>query len=203
MTRRLRACLAGALLASPLVTGCASTYLPRPSPRVQMVTENGSPALVKDGHSYSFNMFGGNLEDVVEGNPRAEAEARSFRTKTVTGFVLSTVGAVSAGIGTGYFVENELAASPSTTVRTGSLTAALGGLVVSIVGSAIAGSAQPHLWNAINIYNDGLSTPYPLWPPAPPTYPGYSGAPGYGAAPLPSTAIPLPPAGGPAPPPPR
>jgi hypothetical protein len=116
MNRRARACLAGALLASPLLAGCASTYMPRPSPRVQMVTENGSLVLVKDGRSHPFNMFGGNLEEVVRGNPQAEAEAQAF-------------------------------------------------------------------------YNDGLPAPYAPWP-APTAYPGY---PGYGAMPLPPTAIPLPP----------
>ncbi len=195
MNRRLRAPLAGALLASPLLTGCATTYLPRASPRVQMVTENGSPALVKNGQSYSLGVFGSNLEDVVAGNPEAEAEARSYHTKSVTGFVLSTVGLVSAGLGTGFLVDNELSSNPSSSIRTGSLTAALGGLVLSIVGSAVGGSAQPHLWNAINLYNDGLPTAPAPWAGRGgyPGYPGAPGAPGYNVAPLPPSAIPLPP----------
>jgi len=213
MKRSLRAGHAAALLAFPALAGCATTYVPRPSPRVQVLAEGGSVVVVKNGRTHSLSMFSGGLEDVVAGNPEAEAEARSFHTKTVTGFVLSTLGAVSAGVGSGFLVENELAANPSTSVRAASLTAAIGGLVVSIVGSAIGGSAQPHLWNAINIYNDGLPTAYAPWPvqPAYPGYPGYGapgygapgyGAPGYGAAPLPSTAIPLAPPGGPAPAPP-
>ncbi len=211
MTRRLRTGVAGALLVTPALGGCATAYMPRPNPRLQMVTDGGSVVLVKDGHPYSFNMFGGNLEEAVAGNPRAEEEAHAFRTKTLTGFVLSTIGAVSAGVGTGFVVQNELSSSPSSSVRAASLTAAIGGLVVSIVGSAIGGSAQPHLWNAINIYNDGLPPAYgplPLQPGYPgyqgyPGYPGYSGYPGYGAAPLPSTAIPVPPPAVSAPPPPR
>jgi hypothetical protein len=180
-----------ALVASPLVTGCATTYVPRPSPRVQVVAEGSSLALVKDGRSYPFNRFGGGLEDAVQGNPQAEAEARSFRDKTISGFVLSTVGAVAAGVGAGVLVGNEVQANPSTTIQTISITSIIGGLVLSIVGGAIAGSAQPHLWNAINIYNDSLP-PYPGWAPQQRPYPGYP-APAYAPPAYPPPAYAPPP----------
>jgi hypothetical protein len=192
---------AGALLALPLLAACSvSAYTPRPSPRIQVTTEGNSIALVKSGRKYAVNVLGGELEEAVSGNPEAEAEARSFRNKLVTGFVLSTIGTVGAATGAGLLVGNQVQSNPSTTVEVGSISAVVGGLVLSIVGGVIGSSAQPHLWNAVNMYNDGLPA-YPAWPQRP-AYPGYP-APGYPAPgyPAPADAPPAyaPPAGAPAP----
>ena len=211
MNERLRACAAALLLGSPVLGGCgAAAYMPRPSPRIQVVTEGTSLALVKNGQSYPFNLFGGNLEDVVEGNPRAESEAHAYRNKSIAGFVFSTVGSVSTGVGAGILVGDELQSNPSSSLLIGSLVMTLGGVVLTIVGGVIGSSAQPHLWNAINIYNDGLPAAYPAWHPQP-AYPGY---PGYRLEPVPPPSsvpfpgIPLPapaptpaPSGAPVPPP--
>lgn len=212
MNERLRACSTALLLASPLVAGCgAATYIPRPSPRIQVVSEGTSLALVKNGRSYPLNLFGSNLDDVVEGNPKAESEAHEYRSKAVTSFVLSTVGSVSAGVGAGLLIGDELQSSPSSSLLIGSLVMALGGAVLSIVGGTIGSNAQPHLWNAINIYNDGLPIAYPAWHPQA-AYPGYppSSMP-FPGIPLPATAAPPPsspapartpaPSGAPVPPP--
>ncbi len=180
-TRHALPC-AVALLAAPLLAGCgASAYTPRPSPRLAVTTDDGSMVLTKNGRKYPFGPFGGEIEEAVQGVPRAEEEARSYKSKLVTGFVLSTIGAVSAGVGAGILVDNELQPTPSTPVEIGSVTALVGGLVLSIVGGVVSGSAQPHLWNAINIYNDSLPPAYPMYPawPQRPAYPGYPAAPGY------------------------
>ncbi len=191
MDRRL-ACSALALAALPLLSGCgAATYTPRPSPRIQMMTDNGSMVLVKNGRTYPFGMFGGQLEEAVQGNPQAEAEAHAFRTKTTTGFILNMVGSVAGGVGAGVRVANQISDTPSNGLMAGSIALVLGGLALSIAGSALQSSAQPHVWNAINIYNDGLPA-YPAYP-AYPTYPGYPAAqPAPGFAPRPAPAAPAP-----------
>jgi hypothetical protein len=141
----------------------------------------------------------------VAGNPAAEAEARSYKNKSVAAFVLSTLGAVGVGVGAGVLVYDESRVTPDNGLLVGSLTSLIGGLTLSLVGSIVAASAQPHLWNAINLYNDGI--PSYAWPPPPqayPGYPGYSGVPGVPLvpmaplAPAPPVAAPLQPA---APPP--
>jgi hypothetical protein len=201
MNERLRFCCAALFLGSPVLGGCgASAYMPRPSPRIQVVTEGTSLALVKDGRSYPFNAFGGGLEDVVEGNPRAEAEAHAYRNKTVAGFVLSTVGTVSTGVGAGILVGDEVQSQPSSSLLIGSLAMILGGAVLTIVGGVIGGGAQPHLWNAINLYNDDLPVAYPAWQ-AQPGYPGYRVAPGAVLPPAsgPFPGIPLAPSAAPSP----
>jgi hypothetical protein len=185
-----------------------------------MMTESGSLVLVKNGRTYSFGMFGGQLEDAVQGNPQAEAEAHAYKTKTTTGFVLNLVGSVAGGVGAGVLVANQLSDTPSTAMLAGSIALVLGGLALSITGNAITSSAQPHIWNAINIYNDGLPA-YPAYPAYPgyPSYPGYPApqpAPGFGpraypsapqaytpAQPAPVPAPTAPPVAPPAAPPPR
>jgi hypothetical protein len=189
-----RLCCGGLLLASTVLGGCgASVYTPRPSPRIQIVPEGSSPVLVRDGRRYSVSMFGGGLEEAVQGNAQAEEEARSYKAKGVTGFVFATLGSICGGVGAGLLVGNELQANPSTELTIGSLSMVVGGLVMSIVGSVITAGAQPHLWNAINVYNDGLPAGGPPWP-GPPGYPGYPARDyGPGPVPLPYSGAPLPP----------
>jgi hypothetical protein len=191
--------LGGTLLAAPLLAGCgAAAYTPRPSPRLAVMTDDGSMVLVKNRRKYPFGTFGGEIEEAVQGVPRAEEEARSYKSKLVTGFVLSTIGAVATGVGTGVLVNNELQSTPSTGVEIGSISALVGGVVLGIVGGVVTGSAQPHLWNAINIYNDGIPAypPYPAWQQRP-AYPGYP-APGAYAPPAYAPPVAAPPAAPPA-----
>jgi hypothetical protein len=148
-------------------------------------------------------VLGGNVDEAVAGNPAAEAEARSYKNKSIAAFVLSTLGAVGAGVGAGVLVYDETRATPDNGLMAASLTSLLGGLTLSLVGSIVALNAQPHLWNAINIYNDGV--PAYAWPPAPaqPAYPSYPGYPGYPSGPLaPTGGSPPPPYAPPAAPPP-
>jgi hypothetical protein len=186
MTRRILP-----LISLALLTGCgAASYVPRPSPRIQVTSEGSSLVMMKNGRAYPFNMFGGALEEAVQGNAQAEAEAKSYRSKMIAGFVLNMLGSVTGGVGAGVLVGNEAAAEPKPELRIASITMVISGLVFSVIGSSVQGSAQPHVWNAINIYNDGLPA-YPAYPgyPAYPAYPGYPAAPGYttppGFAPVP------------------
>ncbi len=136
-------CSAGVLLASASLGGCGGTmYNPRPSPRIQVVPDGSQIALVKNGHRYGTGVLGGAVEEAVEGNPEAEEEARSYRQRGIAGFVLSTVGSVTAGVGAGLLVGNELQQNPSSTLNIASIAMTIGGAVVSIVGSFLVGGAS-------------------------------------------------------------
>jgi hypothetical protein len=74
MTRTLPA-LSIALAA----TACSSSYVPAPSPRVATVWRGGYPSYYRDGVEYSSGMLLDGVEDAVQGNPRAEDEARCAR----------------------------------------------------------------------------------------------------------------------------
>lgn len=194
MERLGSAVLPCALAASLALGGCGgAVYMPRPSPRIQIVPEGTSLTLVKDGRRYAMGPFGGDVDEAVRGNARAEEEAKSYKDKSIAAFVLSTLGGVGTGVGAGLLIYNDTKQTPDNGLLYGSLGALIGGLTVSLVGSILAANAQPHLWNAINIYNDGLPGPaaaYPVWPqpyPAAPAYPGYPAA-----APAPALPAPAP-----------
>lgn len=189
MRTSLYLCLTGALLV-PALAGCGgAVYHPRPSPRLSLVPEGSGVALARDGRTFPVGMFGSGLEEAVKGNPRAEKEAASYQSKSIGGFVLGLVGSLGTAGGVGLLVGNELAAQPQTNLRVAAFALSIGGLVMSIAGNLLTGAAQPHLWNAINMYNDDLPPPYGFGAPrygqpaAPyPILPGYA-PPGYPQAP--------------------
>jgi hypothetical protein len=218
-----RTCLF-ALAFAPAVAGCGpAAYVPRPSPRLQVVADGGGVALSRNGRSYSIGMFGSGLEEAVQGNRRAEEEVKSYQTKSVAGFVVGLLGSGASAGGAGWLVANEISNSPTNTARIGGITLVISGVVLSLVGTLVASSAQPHMWNAINMYNDDLPAPwgfgapyggqpapgapaygpraYPAAPyTVPPSYPAPSAAPMPSApAPMPSAPAPVPSAPAPMP----
>jgi hypothetical protein len=196
MERSARAALASlacVLAPSLALGGCGgSVYIPRPSPRIQVVPEGTSIGLVKDGRRYSFGPFGGDVEEAVKGNPRAEEEARTYKSQSIASFVLSTLGGVGAGVGFGVLIYNETRSPPDNGLMYGSIAAAIAGLTCSLIGSVLAASAQPHLWNAVNLYNDGLPAAPPAWPAPYPAYPAYPGYPAATPTPAPAPVLPAP-----------
>lgn len=185
--------VSGCVLASLLSTaGCSTSYTPRPSPRVAVVFEDGAPALEKNGTTNKIGPFGGGLVEAVEGVPEAEDHASTFRGRMIGGFVMSLAGAVAGGLGLGLLIANQAKDDPEDGLRNASLGLAFGGLGLSLTGSILMASAQPHFWDAINVYNDAVSpVPYPpppgAWgrPPAP-------GVPAAAPAPYPAPAAPAP-----------
>jgi hypothetical protein len=191
------------LVAAPALGGCASTYHPRPSPRIVMVPEGGSLALEKNGRVYSMGIFSGGLSDAVQGNAQAEDEAASSQSKGVAGFVLSILGGVTVGTGAGilaYGCESNNNCNVSPALLATSISLFVGGIVMGIVSNSLYSSSRAHAYNAVNIYNDNLPPGGEYGPPqhgwAPqgyvPVVPGY-------APPPPAYAPPPPPAYAPPP----
>lgn len=143
-----------------LNTGCSTSYSPRPGPRVAIIQRAGTPAYFRDGRVYDGGMFGGDLEEAVAGNPEAEAHARAFKSGMVGGFVASLLGAVGLGVGLVTFAhgtaEGRAGESRGKTNQTIGAGVLAGGAVAYLTGLALMLNAQPHLWDAVNVYNDGL-----------------------------------------------
>lgn len=187
MNQRLAVSLPVALLAllAPELAGCgASIYHPRPSPRIQVTSEGSSLVLVKNGRSYGTGIFGNGIEEAVKGNARAEEEAHTYQSQGTAGFVLGLLGSLTSAGGAALLVGNEVQPTPSNALRGGALGMAFGGLALSIVGNVLTNGSQPHLWNAVNLYNDGLPQGY--------GYPAAYGAPGYAAPGYPAPGYPAP-----------
>lgn len=148
-------------------------------------------------------MFGGEIEEAVRGNSEAEAHARAYKSGMIGGFVASMLGAVAIGGGAGVIVVDAGRSSTSGAHDASAQTAGgmllVGGLVAYAVGLSLLLNAQPHMWDAINIYNDGLPDALASSAPPPP------GSPPYGASgawmPTPATPPPVvpPPAAAPLP----
>jgi hypothetical protein len=173
--RPLPLVIAGAATLAALAStvGCATTYTPRADHRLSFVMSGGKINYYRDGHEYEGGPFGGELDEAVRGVPEAEEHARSYQNLTVAGFVVTLFGA--AGIIGGASLAGADYGSNKSFTGTGDtgLALILGGFVLEMVGIAVVASAQPHLFDAINIYNDRVSDaqdrPTPLAPP--PVYP--------------------------------
>jgi hypothetical protein len=139
--------------------GCSSAYLPHPGPRLSVVMDGGTVAYVREGKKYEGGLFGGDLEEAVHGNPQAEEYARQFKTGVTTGFATTMLGV--AGMAGGLIVTGAQAPSPDSG-RSLPVTGPIilgAGIVAYVVGLIVMLNAAPHLYDAVNAYNDGLSSP--------------------------------------------
>jgi hypothetical protein len=154
-----------------VTAACGGTpYEPARSPRIALVA-NG---YVRDGKKYERGFGGGGI-DVVAGNPRAEREATRGRDLVVGGFVVSIAGIVTESVGAGLLV-SDLDKDDQGRLRTSTrgnvgFGLVFGGAAVGFIGAYLMGDGQSHLYDAINIYNDGLSAPPPIVPASQPIVP--------------------------------
>lgn len=160
-------------LVSLVLFGCNSTYLPS-GPRISVVLHQGSPAFARDGKLVEPGFFGGGLVEVVEGNPRAEEQAEAYRDLSTTSF-----GLLMGGLGTvavsPFILLGGLASSsndvPSDGVFVASLSTSVVGLGLVLAGLAVELSAQPKLYDAINLFNSEIDAREAATRPRPPPPP--------------------------------
>jgi hypothetical protein len=119
----------------------------------------------------------------VEGNAEAESHAKAYRTGMIAGVTTALAGVVSAvGGGVLYFSNaNGPEAERNGTAEAVGGTLLVGGIAAYITGMVFLLNAQPHLWDAINAYNDGvdhgpLRAPPAVMPPAQGAYAPLPGA---------------------------
>jgi hypothetical protein len=173
------------LLAVVFTAGCSSSYEPARSPRIVTVVEGGQPTFVKNGERIGGPAFGSGLADAVASNPEAERQATIGRNLVLGGFVLDLVGLGSVIGGTVVLAKQDATQEQPSTAGTALL---LGGVAAALAGSVMILCGQPHIYDAVNIYNDSLEAralPAPTAPPAP--------APALTAPPAPAAPAPAPP----------
>lgn len=142
--------------------GCSSSYEPAKSPRIVTVVEGGQPTFVKNGERIGGPMFGSGLVDAVESNPEAERHATIGRNLILGGFVLDLVGLGSVIGGTVVLAKQDAQEQPSSA----GTALLIGGLAAAIAGGVLVICGQPHIYDAVNIYNDGLEQRRPVAPSA-------------------------------------
>jgi hypothetical protein len=129
--------------------------------------DHGTYAYVRDGKKYEGGYFGGDIDEAVHGNPKAEEYARSYKTGRTAGFALTLFGAAAAVGGLVLFGAQAGQTQSGQDVPLTGLLIAGGGLIIETIGSLIAVNAEPHLTDAINAYNDGVLCNAPSTPHAP------------------------------------
>lgn len=186
--------------------GCSSSYMPRPGPRVAMIQQSGNPAYVREGKVYDGGLFGGEIVEAVRGNPEAEEHAHAYKNGMIGGFVATLAGAVSMVAGGTLFTvgtaSSDFNGGHNSTQQTAGGLLFLGGIGAYVAGLVLMLNAQPRMWDAINVYNDGVpmgplpygypppgSYPYP--PPPPGSWPPAAPAPAATTAPPPASSAPV------------
>src|SRR5688572_26859951 len=132
--------------------GCASSYQPAPGPRIAAVMADGELTLVRDGHSFNAGFFGGGVVEAVEGNSAALEHAHTYRQYTIAGWTLY-IGGLGLGL-TGIGLSQAGARNDDPGQRQTGDVLMLAGLAALVTGAGLLIGAQPHLWDAINLYND-------------------------------------------------
>jgi hypothetical protein len=162
-------------LALSATLGCSTSYTPRTSQRIAVIQVGGTPSYVRDGKVYPGGLLGGEIEEAVHGNPVAEQHARDYKAGTSSGLISVVVGGIGMGVGLGLLATGaERQGHDANRGRQIAGAATLGtGLAAYIAGLVLITSAQPHLFDAINVYNDGVAVP-PA--PSPPARPAPTGA---------------------------
>jgi hypothetical protein len=117
--------------------------------------DGGNPTLVKDGVHYGNLAFGTGVVEAVQGNPQAEEQARIGRNLVIGGFVLDIMG-LGGEVGGLVALRHEQDRGQPSTLGLGLL---VGGLGAVTVGTVMLLTGQPHIYDAINMYNDGVSAP--------------------------------------------
>jgi hypothetical protein len=144
-------------LAALATMGCATEYTPRQSPRIAVVTDARGVGYVKDGVRYAGGMFGGEIEEAVQGVPEAERHSRAYGKLMTVGTTIEIVG---LGLAVGGPIVNETVGSTNATTRRNVDSALLlGGTAIMLTGLLFIVAARPHLYDAANIYNDCNDAP--------------------------------------------
>lgn len=107
---------------------------------------------VKDGKYYPGGLFGGRVTEAVKGVPAAESQAETYGT-------LSTIGSIGIFSGEAFGLTSSIVGA--TASRGDAKNDAEIGLVVAsgvafVTGIVLHLIAEPHLFDAANIYNDEM-----------------------------------------------
>jgi hypothetical protein len=150
--------------------------------------KDGNAAFVRDGKTYESGLFGGGLLEGVRGNPEAEAHARAYRNLNLGGFMAVLGGGLSAASGAVLVGSSANGSEPADrTNRAVGEVMLVSGLAAYVAGLILIVNAPPHVFDAANVYNDGLPPESFQAPRVAPTY-----APP--RAPAPATPAPVAPA---------
>jgi hypothetical protein len=136
-----------ALIAGPCALACSTTYQPEPSARIGIIIHHGAALYVKNGQAFPVGPLGGALEPLVASSPPAALRAHRAYEQLAAGIPLYLGGAASLIIGL------TLVRSPGRWALIGAGTAS------AVTGLGLLGAGFSNAVDAVNIYNDSVSSP--------------------------------------------
>ena len=134
-------------------TGCASTYLPQGPGRVSFILNGPGFALYKDGTKYGAGGLSSDPVRAVAGNPVAEKQARTFVSRSRLFWALYAV-ALGSLVTSLIVYPKDPGHNERREIAAGFGIAGIAALFASLVPAA---TAPGHLYDAVNIYNDGIA----------------------------------------------
>jgi hypothetical protein len=136
-------------------TACGTTYTPAYSGRVSMMS-NG---LERGGALFRGGPFGGDVDQAVQGVPRAEDEMATYQHQQTVGTIFTYTGLAAFVVGSTMLEYANSRAVPDNNVAPG-YAVGLAGLAFLVTGFILQISASGHLLDAVNIFNDTVA-PWP------------------------------------------
>ncbi len=154
--------MAAAALTLVALVGCSSAYTPRPGRRLSVLMQGGKVVYVRDGQRFDHGAFGSGLQKAVRGVPQAEAAAGEYHERSVNGVIALSLSLVAIIVGAGRMGYHLSQEHNPDYIDVGLL---VGGFVAYGYGLHQIATAQPYLYDAINIYNDSVEGFVPRPPP--------------------------------------
>ena len=151
-TRAALTLACAALVASgSFVTGCATSFEPR-SPHIAIVRGQLSRGYVKDGVHYDGGPFGGEVGEAVKGVPEAERHTDAYAALSTAGSI-TIFGSEGLAIGASVVAATVDKSEARDATQIGLI---IGSAVALVTGVVLHVMAEPHLYDAANIYNADL-----------------------------------------------
>lgn len=133
-----------------LATACACGSGPTPGERVQVVHTTSGLAFVRGSERYDDGKLGRGLRHAVHGVPDAERHADAHAHLRMGGFLFELGSVLLTGAAVVSAVQNDESGNALDT----SMALAGGAVAFSVVSSAMYERSTPHVYQAVNIYND-------------------------------------------------
>jgi Na+-driven multidrug efflux pump len=149
-THALLTMACAALVASGSI-GCATSFEPR-SPHIAIVRGQFSRGYVKDGVHYDGGPFGGEVGEAVKGVPEAERHTDAYAALSTAGSI-TIFGSEGLAIGASVVAATVDKGEARDATQIGLI---IGSAVALVTGVVLHVMAEPHLYDAANIYNADL-----------------------------------------------
>jgi hypothetical protein len=139
------------LVMSIVSVGCATSYRPQETGRISYLLDGPGFSLYKNGEEFGASGLSSAPIRAVAGNPQAEEHARTFVRRSRIAWTLYGVAIASLVAALSLNPDGHAQGDR----RQAGLIFGISGFATLLAGGAVFITAPGHLYDAVNIYNDG------------------------------------------------